>query len=136
MIVYLDENLPPALAAGLHELEQGLKYRSTGRIELRHVINEFGRGAKDEDWVRKAAMQKDSVIITEDRRMQRIKQLQPICREEKVVMIFFRPPARGLKYWDKVELSIKKWPEIKALARLARPAGYQVSVRGTPLRLW
>ncbi len=135
MTVYFDENLPPALAAGLHELEQGLKYASSGVIEVRHVVNEFGRGSRDEDWVPAVASILDCVIITEDRKMQRIKQLRPVCEKENVVMIFFRPP-HGLNYWGKVEMLIKKWTEIKSLARKDRPAGYQITARGRPKKLW
>ncbi len=69
-------------------------------------------------------------------RMQRIKQLEPICREQNVVMIFFRPPARSQKYWTMVETFIRKWPEIKSVARKRRPAGYQISTRGKPKMLW
>lgn len=80
MTVFSDENLPPALAAGLHELEQGLKYASEGIVVVRHVVDVFGKGKEDEVWVPAAATYEGCVIITEDWKMQRIKQLQPICR--------------------------------------------------------
>lgn len=73
MTIFFDENLPPALAAGLHELEQGLKYASQGIVVIHHVVEVFGKGTNDEEWVPAAAKHKDYVIITEDWKMRRIK---------------------------------------------------------------
>lgn len=63
---------------------------------VHHVVDVFEKGTMDEEWVPAAAKHKDGVI-TEDYKMRRVRQLEPICRDEKVVMIFFRPPSHGLE---------------------------------------
>lgn len=53
MIIYIDENMPAVLAEGFNLLQapENLRYKLKDPVEVKSIKNEFGAGAKDEDWI-------------------------------------------------------------------------------------
>ncbi len=50
MIIYIDENIPHQLAQAFDLLQKALNVRNQTSIHVRSIAEDFGRGAKDEDW--------------------------------------------------------------------------------------
>jgi hypothetical protein len=126
MKIYLDENLPPALASGLNELEKANRQG----IEVLSIKDAFGQGIADEDWIPKVG-QEGGVVITADHRIQRIRSQRELYQIHKVGIFFFQVPKGGLRYWEIVKVLVDKWPKIteKALGS-NRPFAFRFTRRG------
>ena len=59
MRIYFDENFSPSLVAGIQKLQDG---RKSDGITVHSVIDEFGRGAPDDEWIPGIASQHGCVI--------------------------------------------------------------------------
>ena len=59
--LYIDENISPFLAQGLHYLEKG----NGNEIAVLSIKDVFGKGALDEDWIPKLGLEK-GIVITQD----------------------------------------------------------------------
>lgn len=134
MIIYIDENLPHQLAIAFDALQQGLNISNKTDIKVRSIASEFGRGAKDEDWIPLAGKE-GACIITQDFNINRIKHQRELCEQYNLGMIYFRSPSKsGFRYWDFVKLLTRHWEEIiKVTNRKPRPFSYKVTSRSTKL---
>lgn len=65
MIIYVDENIPSALADGLNVLQEPINVKKGINVNVRSLIKDFGIGAKDEVWIPLAG-EKKACIITQD----------------------------------------------------------------------
>lgn len=111
MKFFIDENLPPNLAEGLHLLE---KPNGDG-IEIISIQKEFGRGAKDEDWLPMVGKQ-GGIVLTQDLRIHSLRSQKEIYRAAGVGIFFFHPPSNsGWRYWEMVLQIINRWAEIKKI---------------------
>lgn len=130
MIIYIDENMPPQLAEGLHILQYPLSLKENLEVEVKSIKTVFGAGIKDEDWIPLAGQQ-GACIITQDFNIQRTRHQKALCQEHQLGLFFFRPPSKtGLSYWEMVEMCIEKWPQILKIARREeRPFAYRCSQR-------
>ena len=126
MIIYIDENMPPVLAEGLNILQKPLNAKLREVIDVRSLTDEFGRGAKDEEWIPQAG-KKDACIITQDYNIHRSRIQKTLCEEYHLGMFFFRAPSKsGFSYWDMVKLIIKHWEKITYIATTEnRPFSYR-----------
>ena len=116
MIIYIDENLSPYLARGFHIIQEPLNYKLSEFIEVRSIKDEFGKGAKDEDWIPMAGKNK-ACVITQDYNIQRIIHQRELCSQYELGMFYFRPPSKnGLSYIDMLKLMVKHWEEITKIA--------------------
>ncbi|MBW6479929.1 MAG: hypothetical protein K0B37_10910 [Bacteroidales bacterium] len=115
MKIYLDENLPSKLAEGLNILEAP----NHEGFEVLPMIKDFGKGAKDQDWIPVIGPQ-GGVVITQDLNINRNRQLKQLYLDNGLGIFFFSPPKKGYKYWDMVEQIIKRWRELKTLSRATR----------------
>ena len=61
--IYIDENMPPQLAESLNILQKALNVKNNTEVEVLSIMKEFGRGAKDEEWIPKLGNVK-AVVIT------------------------------------------------------------------------
>lgn len=59
--LYIDENLSPFLASGLHYLEQG----NGKEIEVLSIREVFGRGTEDEVWIPQVGKE-GGIVLTQD----------------------------------------------------------------------
>ncbi len=131
MKIYIDENMPTNLADGLNILQKPLNIDLEKEIEVCSIKKEFGKGAKDEDWIPEAG-RTDACVITQDIRIQRTRQLKELYTNHGLGIFFFKPPSKkGYRYWEMVEILIKHWQEIiKISANTTRPFAYKVTSRG------
>ncbi|MGF1637012.1 MAG: hypothetical protein ACFCUU_08070 [Cyclobacteriaceae bacterium] len=131
MIIYIDENMSPYLAQGFNILQKPLNQKVSEPIEVRAIKDDFGSGAKDEDWI-PIAGKLGACIITQDYNIKRIKHQYALCQEFKLGMFYFRPPSKnGFSYWDMVSLLVKHWKKINKISiEEKRPFGYKISSKG------
>jgi hypothetical protein len=120
MIIYIDENLSPHLAKGLDILwKPENKKHPNLNIEVKSIKETFGVGAKDEDWIPKAA---GSCVITQDFNIKTTPHQLQLFKQHKLGMIFLKPPSKkGFSYWDTVNLVIKHWLEITKISTDTMP---------------
>jgi len=132
MIIYIDENMSPFLARGFNILQEPLNFKLKETIEVRSIKDEFGTGAKDEDWIPLAGKQ-NSCVITQDYNINRIKHQRELCRQYNLGMFYFRPPSKnGFSYMDMLKLMIKHWEEIsKKATREKKPFSYKITQKGS-----
>jgi len=131
MIIYIDENLSPFLARGFNILQEPLNFKLSDSVEVRSIKDDFGKGAKDEDWIPMAGESK-ACVITQDYNIHRIAHQRELCNKYKLGMFYFRPPSKsGLSYMDMLKLMVKHWEEITKIAtNQKRPFTYKVTSRG------
>jgi hypothetical protein len=131
MIIYIDENMPPALAKGLHVLQKPLNVKLREAIDVRSLTDDFGRGVKDEEWIPLAG-EKEACIITQDFNIQKNRIQQALFHEYELGIFFFRAPSKsGFSYWEMVKLVTKHWENMTRIALTEkRPFSYRVSSKG------
>ena len=118
MKLFFDENFSPFLARGFACFQDG---RKSENIEVIHVVDQFGKGTKDEVWIPKIA-QMHGAAITQDYNIHRTRQLAELCRSHKLGIFFFRPPKKtSLKYWELVSWVMNSWHGIKQIAVTETP---------------
>ena len=126
MKIYFDENFSRHLVAGMKAFQEGR--RSEG-VDVSWNPDEFGRGCPDEDWIPVVA-QRHGVIVTQDTNIHRTKAQAELCRQNKVGIIFLKPPKKqdsgNWGYWPIIELIIRNWAEIKETAKEPRPFAYVI----------
>jgi hypothetical protein len=127
MKVFFDENFAPHIAYGFNEFQKG---RPDKRIEVVCVVDEFGRGTTDEDWIPRVA-QMHGAIITQDFNIHRTRNLADLCRNHNAGIFFFRPPKKKrYKYWDLIKWIFKVWEPLKTCAKsTALPFQYEITPR-------
>lgn len=107
--------------SGLAELQRG---RPNEGFSVIHSPDEFGRGCADEDWIPQIAA-KHGVIITQDINIYRVDAQWDLCKNNKLGVFFFKPPA-GWGYWMIVNEIVRRWAEIKNLSAASRPFGFLI----------
>ncbi|RZJ94034.1 MAG: hypothetical protein EOO60_03935 [Hymenobacter sp.] len=131
MIIYIDENMPPALAAGLNELQAPINAKEGMAVEIRSIKAHFGLGTKDEDWIPVAGSE-GACIITRDFNIHRTRQQKALCEKHGIGMFFLRSPSakKGFAYWDMVKFCVETWIEIIEIAHKDRkPFSYLCTPR-------
>lgn len=109
MAILLDNDISYRIAHALKALGQDVD-------AMRDV---YGEDAKDPDWI-PAAAKAGYVVITVDRRMQRVQSECKALKDSKLTVLFIRPFFSKLKMWPKAVWMISKWDRI---------AGYAVSAK-------
>lgn len=130
MIVYMDENMPPHLAAGFQLLQEPEGLRTGFPLEVRYIPTVFGRSVKDEVWIPKLGEEK-ACVITQDINLSRRKHELELYRKHNLGAFFLRGPSKkqGLSVWEMVRALAKNWPEISRIVHEEeRPFGYVVSL--------
>src|SRR4030067_2179966 len=123
MKIVFDENFSIYLARGISDLQCGINGEY---IEVSHVVDKFGKGKKDEEWIPEVAKEK-GIIITQDTKIARMRSLWEMCKSSDLGIFFIKIP-RSYKYWDLVQLIIKKWSSIKDRIKVNRkPFAYTVT---------
>ncbi len=89
MKIYIDENFPIQLANGLHILEKP----NNENVEVISIREEFGKGAKDEDWIPKVG-RNCGIVITQDYNIHRTQHLYQLLKENGCRIFFFKPPSK------------------------------------------
>lgn len=90
MRIYFDENFSPHLVAGMQAIQNG---RRSEEVIVESVDKEFGRGAKDEDWIPSIAT-RHGVALTQDLNIHRLRAQWELCTANKIGIFFFKPPKK------------------------------------------
>ena len=119
--IFIDENLPPQLARGLHILQEPQNEKDAIKIEVISIKDFFGQGAKDVDWIPQIGKMR-GVVITQDYRIQSTRHERELYKDNHVGVLFFTPPSKtGFGYWEMVRQIVKRWDEIKRIVRKNKP---------------
>jgi hypothetical protein len=109
--VLVDENLSEYFAEGLNQLQ----YPLDNNIEVTSIAKEFKKGIKDEDWIPKWG-KASGIFLTQDIRISSTKQQAALLEEHNIGAFFLKVP-NGYRYWQRVEMVIKHWPDIVKLVK-------------------
>jgi hypothetical protein len=128
--VFIDENLPPQIARGLHILQQPQNDRDAIQFDIISIKDQFGQGAVDEEWIPNVGQVK-GIVITQDLRIQSLKHQRELYMQNGVGILFFSPPSnKGFAYWEMVKQVINRWEEIKTIIKRHKtPFAYRCSSR-------
>lgn len=123
--IYIDENLSPHIAHGLNVLEAA----AGEGFEVLSIVDVFGSGAKDEDWIPIVGAE-NGIVITQDYNIQRTRRQRELFERHNVGIFFFNPPSKsGYTYWEMVEQIVKRWRDIKKKSRNKRPFAFRCQSR-------
>ena len=131
MRCFFDENFSPALVRGLAQIES-----RDAEFMVASSVDALYRGAPDEELIPFVAEQK-GILVSQDLNMRRTKHLNELLKRYRLGVFFFSFPS-GTNYWGIVQQVIRRWPELKKLAKVGathRPYAYRVTVRGGFQRL-
>lgn len=136
MKVYIDENIAPQIAPGLHELQQPLNQKEKQCCEIVSIKDHFGAGTKDEEWIPIAGSE-GAIVITQDLRINSNQQQKQLYLDNGLGIFFFKPPSKtGYSYWDLVKQVINHWEDIKQLShKTSRPFAYRCTSRNNKFEL-
>ncbi len=133
MVIYIDENLPPQLAAGLNIIQEPLNQRNRTNFQVKSIKATFGEGVKDEDWIPKAGKE-HAVAITRDLKIQTTRHQKKLCEEYGLGVFFFSGASSGLSYWQIVKTLVEKWESIlKIIDSQKPPFSFRFSVRSSKI---
>jgi hypothetical protein len=128
--VFIDENLPPQIARGLHILQVPQNAKDQMQIEVFSIKDYFGEGALDEDWIPKVG-KVNGIVLTQDYQIQKLKHQRELYEANGVGILFFSPPSnKGFGYWEMVKQIINRWDKIKSIIRKNKtPFAFRCSSR-------
>jgi len=113
--IFIDENLPKQLAVGLNELQRPQNFKDGFEIEVFSIVDVYGVGAQDEDWIPKVGAM-NGIVITQDFRIQTQKHQRELYLKNNVGILFLNPPSNGgFPYWEMVKKLVSEWENIKKI---------------------
>jgi hypothetical protein len=125
--IYIDENFPRQLAHGLNHLIQPQNKRDSIDIEVVSILDAFGQGAADEEWIPQVGKE-NGIVFTQDFRIQTQRHQKQLYKDHGVGILFFNPPKSGFTYWEMVRQVINRWDEIKQIIKKNKaPFAYKCS---------
>jgi hypothetical protein len=124
--IYIDENFSPYLAEGFDFFQKHLNSNERVQFEVLSIKKEFGKGAKDEDWIPEVGKQ-SGIIITQDLNIHTTRHQNELYKKHDLGVFFFKPPSTGYTFWEMVEKLVKYWPEIKKKSSDKRPFSYRIT---------
>jgi hypothetical protein len=130
MSFYFDENLPSRLADAIALLQENDPDYPT---EVTSIIDRFGRGVSDEDWI-PILGEEQATVITHDYQIHRRSDQRKLYKDHGLGLVIIRPPSKsGLLYWEQVQLTIKHWDKILETDQSTKkPYCLVIKQRGSP----
>ena len=127
MRFFIDNCLPPRLANALDALDD--------QHDVVALRRKFPPDAKDPDWLRELAKERDWVVVSGDPRIARGRHEREAWLQSGLTAFFLEPGWTNLAFWTQASKLIQWWPIIVRQAEAIRAgAGFFVPVRGTKLR--
>jgi hypothetical protein len=128
--LFIDENLPAQIARGLHVLVQPQNSKEGIALSIKSIKEEFGEGAKDEDWIPQVGKIK-GIVVTQDYRIQSLRHQRELYKNHGVGILFFSPPSKGgFGYWEMVKQLVNRWEEmVKIIKKNKTPFAFRCSAR-------
>lgn len=114
MRFFIDNNLPPAIARGLHELSH-----SDGH-EVFHLRDRFPPSTPDHEWIDALAEEQDWIVLTQDR-LRKGSLEKTALRNSNLTAFFLKSGWASQKYWEKSWKLVKWWPAIIDQAERVEP---------------
>ncbi len=118
MIIYGDENVSPNLIRGLSVLQDRLQDDDGVELQVKSLVDVFGRGALDEEWIPKLGLQ-SAMALTHDVNIKRRRQQFALLAQHGVGVVFIKRPSKKSRYWDTVVQVVRAWPEVRLLVKSA-----------------
>lgn len=112
MNFFLDNNLSPALAAGLDELCKG----SGGSSRVVHLKHKFPQNTADHVWIHALASEGDWAIISQDAFRKNDLEREAL-RKCGLPIFVLSKQWNDHKYWDKAQNLVHWWPAIEDYVR-------------------
>lgn len=126
--ILFDECIPRPVIPPLIEF---LNRTSAGDAEVKHLLDLFDEGQKDQDWV--PAIAADGwIVISGDRASGRRGgggHLKEVCRAYGVTHVLLSPSLHNSKIQVKSDAIYHFWPRICALAELERGSRWQIKLK-------
>lgn len=116
MKFFIDNNLPPAYAAGLN----GFCRRADLNIEVKHLGDKFCRNTPDHVWIEALAKEGEWIVLTQDGIRKNPVEIEAVRQSGLTVLVFARQWA-GHEYWIKAQRLMYWWPSIIEYCALATP---------------
>lgn len=128
MKVFVDNNLPPALARGLHAL-----------FEPNHQVichrDKFPNSHRlDEEWIPALGSEGGWVVLSGDRNIAKKRPQRELFMRAQLVGFFPRSGVMDLPLHRKAARILMVWPDMENLARLSRPALFELPQSGSTFR--
>ena len=113
MRVFVDNNLSPHLARGLHQLSAG----EEPRVTVTHIVDHpsLERTADDVTWIATLAAEGDWTVLTQDRLRKSPLEREALRASGLVVFLLERQWA-GRSHWDKAAQLVRWWPLVLRVA--------------------
>lgn len=93
MIIYLDENIPRQIAEGFHLLQSLESSRAGLNVEVKALVDDFGQGCKDEEWIPRIG-ERECCVITQDFNIYRKKAQRELYIQNKVGIFIIVPKKK------------------------------------------
>lgn len=116
MKFFLDNNLPPAYAAGL----SGFCRRRDLNIQVVHLSEKFSRSTPDHVWLDALAAEGDWVVLTQDGLRKNPAEIEALRRSGLCILVFAKQWG-GHEYWMKAQRLMHWWPSVIEYSSKARP---------------
>lgn len=114
MKVFIDENLPPALARALDAL-------FAGEHAIIHIRDRYGPGVTDLEWIPELSRAGSWVVISGDRRIRRNKAEFNAFRASRLTGFFLSAGLCKAPLVKQAERILALWNGIEAFASRAKP---------------
>lgn len=111
MKVFVDENLPPAMARSLAAL-------FVDEHEIVHLRDKFGPRVTDIEWMRALNSEGGWIVLSGDRRISRNKAEQAVFRSSRLIAFIFSPGLQKAPLTKKMERLMVMWGRIEQQAGL------------------
>jgi len=122
--LFVDNNLPPALARGLHALFDGdhdvISHRD--KFGLTHV--------KDEEWIPALGAEGGWVVLSGDLNIPRKRPTRDIFLQAGLVGFFPKVAVMELPLHRKASRILYLWQKMDELAERVRPAAFELQIKG------
>ncbi len=105
MKFFVDNNLPPRLAAALHALSEPEGH------SVVHKREKFPANTPDHEWIEALASEGDWVIVTQDRIGKNDLERKAL-RQTGIVTFMLKSAWNNHDFWSKAQNLVKWWPRI------------------------
>nr|WP_239056750.1 hypothetical protein [Wenzhouxiangella limi] len=120
--MFIDANLPPALAFALDKLTQPEGH------SVSHLTQRFSRSTPDHEWISALATEGEWIVITQDR-FKKNDLEKKVFRESGLTAFFLMKGWSSLTYWEKSWKLVRWWPAVIDQAERVQPgASFEIPV--------
>ncbi|MGB3546568.1 MAG: hypothetical protein WBA17_06315 [Saprospiraceae bacterium] len=119
------------MARGFNELQQPENIDLSEAIEIKALIDHFGRGVADEDWIPEVG-KLGACFLTKDVQIRRKRVQFELCKKYQAGAFFLKVGSKkqSARHWEQVKFLVKQWPKMMKLAlETERPFAFEITSR-------